>query len=558
MIRTLLLFGLLFGGTLSLFAQPPSDTCSNAIVVSLDEVVNFTTIAATTDGPTHEVCFGTMNDSIPHDIWYTFTAGFTGEAIWSNCSTADFDSRIAVYMPGASCPPTDADILDCNDDGPGCAASTSELIFLVNSGETYLLRMGGYAGDDGIVTEGSGTFVITEATGGPANNFCANAVPLSLGSQQSFTTAGATTDGPDHPDNPCFGFGSITADNDIWFTFTPDYTGFAEWSACSTINFDSRLAVYNPGSPCPPADGDLMSCNDDGPDCENFSSLLIFEVTEGETYLLRLGGYNGESGLGTFDLNSIIPADPPANDLCADAEVVNIITAEVAADFEGVNNGTTVAATFDPEDFIFPQCVGNPQGEAVDVWYQVNTLGNDTLDLRFFVDNDNPASAFYMDVFQACDAVVDTNIISGSCFFVDEASGNFGSSLVTGLPDGEDIVLYIRITTHITFNSTGGFFFQVVGSVVTGINNPNFAKDLSFAPNPASDKGFVQFQLEEDAEIETSIFNLLGQKMLSTNQGNLASGQHKIPVDVSSLNPGLYLLQINSGNQRQSLKILIQ
>jgi hypothetical protein len=561
MMRTLLLIVLTFSMGLNLFAQSPAnDSCSNAISVGLEEVVDFTTVESTTDGPAgaqHENCFATANDSIPNDVWYSFTPDISGEVRWTNCGTADYDSRMAVYGPGASCPPTDEDIIACNDDGTDCANSTSELTFVISSGATYLLRMGGYAGEDGVISEGSGTFVINELDGGPVNNFCANAIPVFLGLDQDFSTADATTDGPDHPDNPCFGFNSLSADNDIWYTFTPDYTGFAEWATCNTINFDSRLAVYNPGSACPPLDEDLYSCNDDGADCENYSSLVVFPVEEGETYLLRLGGYSGESGLGTFDLQSIIPADPPPNDLCTASEEVNIITPEVADDFEGTIPGTTTSASVDPDNFIFPSCVGNPQGEAADVWYQVNTLGNDSLELRFYITDENSLTAFYLDVFETCESVVDETVIMGSCIYIDPTVGT-ATTVITGLPSGEDVTLYIRVTTHVTFDATGDFEFQVVGDIVIGTNDLTFANELSFSPNPVSEKGFLEFQLAEDTQVGIEIFNLLGQSMSGSNQGKLTGGNHRIPIELSDLNPGIYLLQINNGSQKQNLKIVVQ
>lgn len=563
MLKNLLLIALLFLGGIYSFAQSPAnDSCHNAIEVMLDMEVEFSTIGATQNGPDHEGCFGTTNDSIPADVWFVFNSPITGEVEWSLCGTADYDSRIAVYQAGASCLPTDDDILECNDDGPDCADNTSILNFVVNEGETYLLRIGGYGDDTGIPTEGSGTFTIVELTGGPENNLCANAIPVFLGTGQEFTTVDATTDGPDHPDNPCFGFNSLTADNDIWFLFTPDYTGFAEWSTCNTpltnyINFDSRMAVYNPGSACPPLDEDLLACNDDGPECENFTSYLVFPVTEGETYLLRLGGYSGDSGSGIFDLSSIIPADPPENDDCSNSIAVDIITPEMADDFEGVTEGTTNAATFVTDDFIFPNCVGTPQGEFSDVWYDVNTLGNDSLEIRFYSLDDNEGAAFYFDVLASCTDTINSGEIMNSCLYVTQLDGT-ASTMITGLPSGEDINLKLRVTTHITFDVTGNFGFQVVGDVVNSNNDLTIAEEMTFFPNPVSENGNLEFQLKEDMDLQINIFNMLGQKVQQRNLGALNQGNHNIPVDVSQLEKGIYMLQVTDGKLRQNLKILIQ
>ncbi|KAA3626506.1 MAG: hypothetical protein DWQ02_20390, partial [Bacteroidetes bacterium] len=231
MMRNLLLISITLIWVGTAYAQSPAnDSCMNAIEVLIDTEIEFSTIGATHNGPDHENCFGTTNDSIPADVWYSFTAPITGEVGWSLCGTADFDTRISVYEAGAGCLPTDDDILQCNDDSPDCSGNTSYLTFVVSEGETYLLRIGGYGDDTGTVSEGSGSFIISELVGGPENNLCANAIPVFLGSGQEFSTIDATTDGPDHPDNTCFGFNSLPADNDIWYTFTTDYSGFADWS----------------------------------------------------------------------------------------------------------------------------------------------------------------------------------------------------------------------------------------------------------------------------------------------------------------------------------------
>ncbi|GJM33734.1 MAG: hypothetical protein DHS20C18_27350 [Saprospiraceae bacterium] len=550
-----------FALTSGIKAQAPAnDACADAIEVMLDITYDFTTLESTTDGPKHPSasCFGT-NDSIPHDVWYTFTSPITGEVKWSNCGTADYDSRVVVYQAGIACTPGPDDFLACNDDGPaGCSAAffTSEVSFPVTSGQTYLLRVGGYADADGIA-EGTGTFIMEELVGGPDNNQCGNAIAITLGEDQAFSTIDATTDGPDHPDNPCFGFGSITATNDIWYTFTPDFTGAVQWATCNSINFDSRLAVYGPNVNCPVADEDLYTCNDDGAGCENYSSSVVFTVDEGQTYLMRIGGWNGEQGQGTFDLIEVAAPMPPANDLCDTPGEAYIITREVADNFEDVISGTTADGTFESENYIYPICLTNQNGgEFSDVWYTFNTLGNETLELRLLLANDIENSAFFMDVFAACDMMVDTSVIMGSCLNVN-ADIQLDTDTLTGLPL-EPTQLFIRVTTRLTSDAPGDFGLQIIGDIVSGVNDLDFLKELSFFPNPVSEMAALRFNLEESNMVSTRIMNTLGQEVRSANHGQLASGQHSLEMNLHDLQPGIYLLNISNGSQQQNLKFIKQ
>ena len=102
------------------------------------------------------------------------------------------------------------------------------------------------------------------------NDDCADRIPITDG-DTGYTTIGATTDGPAN----CAGsFGS-----DIWFNYTATCDGDLTLSTCDQVDYDSAIAVYS-GTDCPVGTGAsvLLGCNDDGPGCASFSSLLIVAV----------------------------------------------------------------------------------------------------------------------------------------------------------------------------------------------------------------------------------------------------------------------------------------
>jgi len=470
-----------------LHAQPANDDCADAITIAIDEVVSFTTIDATDNGPSgpnHARSFGDPNDSIPADVWYTYVAAADGVLQWSNCGTADFDSRMAIYAVDAACDASDDNIVASNDDVLNCDNNTSAVIFPVTDGTTYVLRMGGFTNDTIPVTTGMGTVVLT-VVNGPQNDFCANAIPIQLGMDQEFTTVDAITDGPGHDNNPCFQFGVNTATIDIWYTFTSPFTGAVEWTTCNTATFDTRLAVYNPGSACPPASDDLLGCNDDAGGCAAFSSSLTFNVTVGETYLLRLGSHNDESGTGSFDLVSTTPIDPPVNDDCADAIPVSIVSFETAETFDSIVTGTTLGGSFVNEGYQFSNCLDNQNGgEFSDVWYSFETLGNEEVGVQFGVDgdNDNAAEIFYIDLFTSCMERADTNAFPVTCTTTD-ADNLEEETFFGGFTEGRNETFFIRVTTRLTSDAPGGFFLQLIGDIVTDVEEQDFASDFSLFPN---------------------------------------------------------------------------
>lgn len=520
----------------ALHAQAPAnDNCSNAIAITLNEVVSFSNAEATTDGPNHPTaaCFGANgNDSIPADIWYLYTATATANLIWTTCNTVDFDTRMAVYN-GGNCPVFDADLRACNDDGSDCANFSSILAFDVVAGQTYLLRLGGY--DD---ETGSGTVVLQNAPTGPPNNDCANAEPIGLVTDFAFNTATATTDGPSHTNNPCFAFNNPSADSDIWYSFTPTFNGAVEWSTCNSATFDTRLAVYGPNATCPVAPEDLYACNDDGAGCANFSSRVTFAVTSGQTYLLRLGGF-GESGPGSFNIVQTTPPMPPANDDCSSPEEVFVMSPAQADGLDIIFNGTTFDAGFVQSSFQFPTCLTNQNGgEFADVWYTFNNLGNQVMEIRF--NAETTGSAFFVDLYDDCNNKVAATV-TDPCFYANPDLP-YVVNLVTGL-SAEPREYYLHVTTRLTSDFPGNYWFQLVGDNFVSTQEPAISGFRLF-PNPVRETLHTQFALPEAATLQLQVFNALGQQVYARNEGTQPAGPLSIEVPVAHLPAGIYHLDL--------------
>ena len=126
------------------------------------------------------------------------------------------------------------------------------------------------------------------------NDDCSDAIEIVFGDTW-FSTTSATDDGPELPPDCNEGFGTGFG-SDIWFTLLADQSGGIVVSTCDTADYDTRLAVYTG------CDGVLIACNDDGEDCSGFTSRMTFDGVEGETYLLRVGGFDGERGTGTISV----------------------------------------------------------------------------------------------------------------------------------------------------------------------------------------------------------------------------------------------------------------
>lgn len=139
-----------------------------------------------------------------------------------------------------------------------------------------------------------------------SNDLCASATAISGPGPFAYDTNGANTDGP----AAC---GNFTAD--VWYDWTAGSTGPFIVDLCggSSTNTDTEVAVYDTAA----CVGPLIGCNDDS--C-GLISHLTFSAVSGNVYKVRIGGYNGHTGTGTFTMNAAPP--PPPNDLCSAPTVI--------------------------------------------------------------------------------------------------------------------------------------------------------------------------------------------------------------------------------------------
>jgi hypothetical protein len=133
----------------SRYVTPGSDSCATAPTVGDGDYV-FTNCGATTDGPLEHLCNFCCGDYlVNNDLWFNYTAAYCGTVTVKTCNSANptFDTKIAVYHGG--CPFGDDTAIACNDDSCG---TLSQATFTAVVGQSYLIRVGGYAANRGTAT----------------------------------------------------------------------------------------------------------------------------------------------------------------------------------------------------------------------------------------------------------------------------------------------------------------------------------------------------------------------------------------------------------------------
>lgn len=263
-----------FATTAALSAQ--NDECTGAVLVTDGANGPFTNVGSTTSLPAWPCGLG------GNDIWFVYRASCTGTLTGDTCGSG-FDTVLQVFdATCTACGSFTAGV--CNDDACGLQSSVS---LAVTTGGTYYFRVGGFGGS-------TGTFGLnitcTAGGGGPADDECLGATPISLGVNAGLTNIGYTTSSPGWP---CGAGG-----NDVWFSFRAACTAPHTFYTCGLgTNFDTTLQVFSGLCGCSGAGLTDLGCNDDS--C-GLQSSVTASLTLGTVYLVRVGGFAGRTG--NFDL----------------------------------------------------------------------------------------------------------------------------------------------------------------------------------------------------------------------------------------------------------------
>jgi hypothetical protein len=300
-------------------AGGPANDCAINPETVTPGIIDFDTTLAETDGPAQPECGSPAGaEQLDKDVWFLYTPTADGIAFAVTCGYLTWDTKVAAYGPYADFGTFDPqaleiDFLACNEDGCTDGTYSSTLTFEVATGNSYLIRIGGYLGENG-----PGQFELTLAEGGGCKPIAAV-----LG-DNAVDTSGAIGFNLDLTGICDFGqFGDEIAYNVAYYSFTPDTDDLYSLSTCNQADFDTRLAVLTEG--CEPTS--TIACLDDTDGCAGFTTTLELDLLGGVEYTIAVGGYNAAAlGTGTLTISAGPPPDPCEgfDNSCANPDVVTL------------------------------------------------------------------------------------------------------------------------------------------------------------------------------------------------------------------------------------------
>jgi hypothetical protein len=118
---------------------------------------------------------------------------------------------------------------------------------------------------------------------------------------------------------------------------------------------------------------------------------------------------------------------------------------------------------------------------------------------------------------------------------------------------------YAHLAWANTLNGEQDVYYTRINPWFVGLDENKLEDQLiiNLFPNPAKDNLTVRFKTEDNGEVEIALLDMLGKEVLHQKVSGDQVFNQAIQFDVSALNNGIYFVQVSSGNQNVTEKIIV-
>ena len=81
----------------------------------------------------------------------------------------------------------------------------------------------------------------------------------------------------------------------------------------------------------------------------------------------------------------------------------------------------------------------------------------------------------------------------------------------------------------------------------------NIAPQVSAYPNPFTNATTVKYEIASNTDVQLIVYNIQGQRVRVMDLGYRTTGIHETSFVKGDLNPGMYILQINTDYNKAGL-----
>jgi hypothetical protein len=80
---------------------------------------------------------------------------------------------------------------------------------------------------------------------------------------------------------------------------------------------------------------------------------------------------------------------------------------------------------------------------------------------------------------------------------------------------------------------------------------------INITPNPTNGWSVVNFNLTQNAQVDVSLYNMVGQKLSTLKNGKLAAGNQSVVVSTTDLEEGIYFIRMNVDGEETTSKLVV-
>ncbi|MFH0895153.1 MAG: T9SS type A sorting domain-containing protein [Bacteroidota bacterium] len=131
--------------------------------------------------------------------------------------------------------------------------------------------------------------------------------------------------------------------------------------------------------------------------------------------------------------------------------------------------------------------------------------------------------------------------------------------------DATNYEIPLTTTTHGALSTDPCTHYYFSGVVVpkaafVGVeeNNSVISSISQNYPNPFSTTSTINVNLAKATTLSVEVTNIMGQKVMTINKGNVASGSHNVVIDGSKLTSGVYFYTVRAGENSVTRKMIVE
>ena len=150
---------------------------------------------------------------------------------------------------------------------------------------------------------------------------------------------------------------------------------------------------------------------------------------------------------------------------------------------------------------------------------------------------------------------------SGAATQLSLTSGAIDALLNTkGVIDGDSVNLKWTVRAYETNDSlqaTQTFNLKAVRKKAIGVLENDFLNTINLYPNPTQNNSTLAFELNQRGVLQISVLDIHGRVVTSLVDLNLTAGKHEVEIPSSTLQSGIYFVQLSANNKTTLIKLVV-